>query len=73
MAKNSKCFVLAYSSPLLRRDIIENIEMLEEKEASQLLLTKGVMILDASPILSNFLQLLYQPNHYKINYQISTE
>ena len=59
MAENSKYFVLAYSSPLLCRDVIENIGMLGEKEASQLLLTKGIIIPDTSPVLSDFLQLLH--------------
>ena len=59
MAENSKYFVLAYSSLLSRRDVIENIEILGEKEASQLLLMKGIMIPDASPMLSDFLLILY--------------
>ena len=55
MAKNLKYFVLAYSSPLLRRDILERIGLLGEKEASQILINKEVMIPEVSPVLSEFL------------------
>ena len=72
MAKNSKRFVLAYSSLLLRRDVLKKIELLGEEVASQRLINEGVMIPEVSPVLSKFLQLLYQPNPKAINHYIST-
>ena len=55
MAENSKYFVLAYSSPLLRRDILERIGLLGEKEVIQILINERVMIPEVSPVLSEFL------------------
>ena len=54
MAENSKHFVLAYNSPLLYRDILEKIELLDKEVASQRLINKGVMISEVSPVLSEF-------------------
>ena len=73
MTENSKHFVLAYSSSLLRQDMLEKIGMLGKKETSQALINKGVIIPEAIPVLSEFLQLLYQLNPYSIDHHISTE
>ena len=59
MTENLKHFVLAYSSPLLYRDVLEKIELLGKEVASQRLINEGVMIPEVSPVLSEFLQLLY--------------
>ena len=73
MAENLKHFVLVYSSPLLYRDVLEKIELLGEEIVSQRLINEGVMIPEVSPVLSKFLQLLYQLNPKAINYHISTD
>ena len=73
MTENSKHFVLAYSSPLLCQNVLEKVGMLGKKEASQALINKSIMIPEASLVLSEFLQLLYQPNLYSIDHHISTE
>ena len=73
MMENSKYFILVYSFPLLYQDMLEKVGMLGEKEASQALINKDVMIPEASPVLSEFLQLLYQLNPYSIDHHVSTE
>ena len=73
MAENSKHFVLACSSPLLCRDVLEKIELLGEEVTSQRLINEGVIIPEVSPVLSKFLQLLYQPDPKAINHHISTD
>ena len=59
MAENSQQFVLAYSSWLLRKDIIENIGFKGEKEVSSLLISEGVIVPGVSSDLVGFLKLLY--------------
>ena len=73
MAENSKHFVFAYSSPLLRRDQLEKLGLKGESEASKALVNKEVIPAEADLQQGAFLQLLFQPHKYKVNHQILTK
>ena len=60
MKENSKCFVLLYSSLLLRRDYLEKLGMKGEKEASLALVQEDIILAGADAHQSLFLKLLFQ-------------
>ena len=59
MQENSKYFVLAYSSPLLKHNTLKEIGMKGEKKSCRELIESGIMILGMSNEVAEFLKLLY--------------
>jgi len=70
MDKNSKRFVLAYTSPLLKREVLQNIGLKVEKKSIIDLKINGIRILGTTKTEHSFLQLLYNPNIIQIKSRI---
>ena len=73
MRENSKCFILAYSSPLLKISILKEIGLKEEDTVCRELIDTGVKISGITDEVALFLSLLYQPNKSSISYEISLD
>ena len=73
MAENSRRFVSAYRSPLLRRDWLEKLGLKGKSEDSKAVVNEGVIPAEADLQQREFLKLLFQPHKCKVNHQISTQ
>ena len=73
MNENSKRFVLAYSSLLLKVSALREIGLKREGTAYKDLIESEVEIPGSSIEIASFLLLLYQPNKCHINYKILLE
>ena len=71
MNENSKRFILAYISPLLKKRVLQEIGIKGEKKAAVDLIRSGVRILGTNEQEHSFLQLLYDPKVIKIDLSIT--
>ena len=73
MKENSKYFILAYSSPLLKTSILKKIELKGEGTVYRELIDIDIEISRLLDEVVSFLSLLYQPNKSSISYEISLD
>ena len=59
MDKNSKRFVLAYTSLLLKREVLRKIRLKGEEKSAMDLIINGIRIPGTTEMEHSFLQLLY--------------
>ena len=73
MDENSKRFVLAYTSLLLKREVLQNIRLKGEEKSAMDLIINGIRIPGTTEIKYSFLQLLYNPKITQIKSRITVQ
>jgi len=73
MDENSKRFVLAYTSLLLKREVLQNIRLKGEEKSTMDLTINGIRIPGTTEIEHSFLQLLYNPKIIQIKSRITVQ
>ena len=71
MNENSKRFILVYTSPLLKKRVLQEIGLKREKKAAVDLIRSRVRIPGTNIQEYSFLQLLYNPKVIKIDLSIT--
>jgi len=70
MKENSKRFILAYSSPLLSRNLVEQFRFRDKKNTSKRLIEEDLVTESVDENLSSFLKPLWNPQPSPIYIEI---